>query len=262
MSSYTVNTEIFQGPFDLLLYLVSRKRLDVNALSLADIVDEYIAHIETMREFDLEVASEFLVLAAQLIEIKGVSLLPKEEVVVDDEFDDLSPHEIRDILIARLIAYKQFKTAARFLQTRLESEALHRPRHAALEAVFNQVMPDFLEGVTLPDLAGLLVELETRRDIFLLEAEHIASAPISLRSYAERIQEKLEVGVSKTFSELLSKTARPEEVVVTFLAVLELYKRGLIDLKQKTGAPDIEVIGLDEEQAAQRGIVTEEFDEY
>jgi len=261
LSTFTVNTEIFQGPFDLLLHLVARKQLDVNALSLSEIIDEYIAHIETMRELDLDIASEFLVLAAQLIEIKGQSILPKDEYVVDEEFESLAPTEIRDLLVARLIAYKQFKNVAAYLEMRLEAEALSFPRRVALEPAFSTLMPDFLEGITLEALAQTLIRLESQRVIFLLEAEHIASAPISMRAYAEKVQKKLKAGVSKTFSELLSKTAKPEEVVVTFLAVLELYKRGLIDMKQMKD-DEIHLMGLSEAETAQRGIITEEFDEY
>jgi segregation and condensation protein A len=262
LSTYTVNTELFQGPFDLLLHLVSRQKLDVNALSLSQIVDEYIAHIETMRELDLDIASEFLVLAAQLIEIKGLSLLPKEEVVLDEEFDDLGPGEIRDLLVARLIAYRQYKSIAAHLEARLESQSHLHARRAGLEPHLAAIMPDFLEGMTLESLARTVAELEARRDIFLLEADHIASAPISLRTYAEKVQKKLKAGVSKTFKELLSKSAKPEEIVVTFLAVLELYKRGLIDMSQKKRLGDIELTGLSVKEAAVRGIMTEDFDEY
>ena len=262
MGSYAVNTEIFQGPFDLLLHLVSRQKLDVHALSMTDIIDEYIAHIETMRELDLDIASEFLLLAAQLLELKGASLLPKEQVILDEELEGYNPHEVRDLLAARLIAYKQFKNASQYLETRLRTETYQHPRQAGLEPEFVEVMPDFLEGVTTHLLATMYAELEHRRQVFLLEADHVASAPISLKSYAEKVQEKLRAGVSKTFKELLAKNAQPEEVVVTFLAVLELYKRGLIDMKQTAADADLELYGLSTQEATQRGIATEDFDEY
>jgi segregation and condensation protein A len=123
-------------------------------------------------------------------------------------------------------------------------------------------MPDFLEGVTLHSLALMCAELEFKRDVFLLEAEHVASIPISLESYAEKIQARLKTGVSKTFEELLARSAKREEVIVTFLAVLELYKRGLIDMKQEAGAHAIFLQGLSEQEAQVRGIATEGFDEY
>ena len=266
MSTYTVNTDIFQGPFDLLLHLVSRQKLDVHAISMAEIVDEYIAHIEAMRELDLDVASEFLVLAAQLLEIKGAALIPKEEVYLDDEFEEMSPREIRDVLVGRLIAYKQFKSAAANLEGRMIAESHQYPRQAGVESQFAALMPDFLDNVTLDTLAGIYAELEYRREIFLLEADHVASMPISLESYTEKVRERLRAGVSKTFAELVAKGARREEVVVTFLAILELYKRGLIEMRQELGANDIELQGLSEEDAAERGIayndgVAEEFDE-
>ncbi|MCL2024214.1 MAG: segregation/condensation protein A [Coriobacteriia bacterium] len=252
MATYTVNTELFQGPFDLLLHLVSRQKLDVHALSMAQIVDEYIAHIEAMRELDLDVASEFLVLAAQLLEIKGAALLPQESAYDDDEFEAMTPREIRDVLVARLLAYKQFKSVSAYLEGRMIAESHQYARQAGLEPQFAALMPDFLENVTLEELATIYAELEHRCEIFLLEADHVASMPISLESYTEKVRERLRAGVSKTFAELIAHGASREEVVVTFLAVLELYKRGLVEMRQEIGARDIELTGLSEADAAQR----------
>lgn len=262
MATYSVNTELFQGPFDLLLHLVSKQKLDINALSLTEIADQYLDHIEKMRDLDLDVASEFLVLAATLLEIKAASLLPKEEVYLGDELDDLSPTEMRDLLVARLVHYKQFKNVAAELSLRMENEGKQHPRQAGLEKEYLNLMPDYLEGVTLHSLAVICADLAFRREVFLLEAEHIASMPVSLETHAESIRKALHGRKRVSFSELFPEDAAPEIVVVTFLAILELYKRGIIDLLQSTFTEDIEVVELDEQEAQRRGIVTEEYDDY
>ncbi|MEA5076517.1 MAG: segregation/condensation protein A, partial [Coriobacteriia bacterium] len=110
--SYRVKTEGFEGPFDLLLQLVARQKLDIAELSIAEIADQYLAEIDRMQDLDLDVASDFLVVAATLLEIKAASLLPRDEPAELIEFEDMSPEEARELLIARLLAYKQFKNAA------------------------------------------------------------------------------------------------------------------------------------------------------
>jgi segregation and condensation protein A len=258
---YTVKTEVFEGPFDLLLHLVSRQKLDVSAISIADVADQYLSHIDKMRELDLDVASEFLLLAATLLEIKAASLLPRTDVYVGEDLDDLSPEEARDILVARLLAYKQFKNVAGELSARMESEACMHPREAGLEQEFLGLMPDYLEGITLRGLAVICADLEHRREVFLLEAEHVASAPISLELHAESVRRILRDRGKATFAELLEDGASPEVVVVTFLAILELYKRGLVDVLQSEIFGDIVITHLSEEEAALRGVVEGEYED-
>jgi segregation and condensation protein A len=255
---YTVKTDVFEGPFDLLLHLVSRQKLDVNAISISQVADQYVEHIDRMTDLDLDVASDFLLVAATLLEIKAASLLPKEEAYFGDELDDLSPEEARDILVARLLAYKQFKNAALELAARMESEDRMHPRQAGLEMEFLGLMPDYLEGLTLRGLAVICADLLHRRDVFLLEAEHVASMPISLEARAESVRKRLRDLGTARFSELLDGDPTPEIVVVTLLAVLELYKRGFADVVQDDVFGDIVVTHLSAKEAALRGIHTEE----
>lgn len=261
MSKYSVKTEVFEGPFDLLLDLVSRQKLDINAISLSDIADEYIEHIERMKELDLDVASEFLLLASTLIEIKAHSLMPKEEVYVGDELDDLSPLEMRSILVSRLIAYKQFKNVASELAYRMEAEGRMHPRNAGLEKDFLNLMPDYLEGVTLHNLATICADLVFKREVFLLEAEHIAAIPLSLESKAESIRKKLHTQNRIAFSDIVEVGAPPEVIVVAFLALLELYKRGICTLYQDSLFGEIYADKLDDDQSKMLGI-EEGYDEY
>lgn len=256
--SYTVKTDVFEGPFDLLLYLVSRQKVDVNSISVADVADQYVAHIDKMADLDLDVASDFLLVAATLLEIKAASLLPREDAYFGDELDDMSPEEARDILVARLLAYKQFKSAAAELAARMESEARMHPRQAGLEPEFLGLMPDYLEGLTLHSLALTCAELLHRREVFLLEAEHVAAMPISLETRAELVRRKLERSGTVRFSELIEGDSSPEVVVVTLLAVLELYKRGRADVAQDALFGDIVLTHLSAEEAASRGVIDEE----
>jgi len=252
---YTIKTDVFEGPFDLLLHLVSRQKLDVSAISIAEVSDQYLEHIDRMAELDLDVASEFLLLAATLLEIKASSLLPKAEVYVGDELDDLSPEEARDILVARLLAYKQFKNIAAELSARMQSEGHMHPRQAGLEHEFLGLMPDYLEGITLS------ADLAHKREVFLLEAEHVASMPISLELHAESVRRHIARTKRATFSEIVGADATPEVIVVTFLAILELYKRGLVDVVQEDSFGDIVVTHLSEAEAAERGASEEDYDE-
>jgi segregation and condensation protein A len=250
---YTVKTDIFEGPFDLLLHLVSRQKLDVSAISVSDVADQYLAFIDRMQDLDLDVASDFLLVAATLLEIKASSLLPKEEQYFGDELDDLAPDEARDILVARLLAYKQFKNAAAELAARMESEDRMHPRQAGLEQDFLGLMPDYLEGLTLRGLAVVCADLMHRREVFLLEAEHVASMPISLELHAESVHRRLMRFNTARFSDLLDGDSSPELVVVTFLAILELYKRGLADIRQDHIFGEIVITHIDDEEAARRG---------
>ena len=258
---YTVKTDVFEGPFDLLLHLVSRQRVDVSHISICEVADQYLAHIDRMTDLDLDVASEFLLLAATLLEIKAASLLPKQDVYIGDELDDLSPEEARDILIARLLSYKQFKNAANELSQRMENEDRMHPRQAGLEMEFLGLMPDYLEGLTLHALAVICADLEYRREVFLLEAEHVASMPISLELHAESVRRQIRKSGRASFSELVGVDPTPEVVVVTFLAILELYKRGLVDVAQDAIFGDIVVTHMSEEEALRRGVAEEEYED-
>jgi len=248
MTAFKVKTEIFEGPFDLLLHLVGRQKLDIRDITVSEIADEFIGHIERMKELDLDVASDFLLVAATLLEIKAAALLPTERDLADlDEWDDLSPEEARALLVERLLAYKQFKNAAGALSARMESEGRMHPRQAGIEEPFLKLMPDYLEGVTLRGLAVLCADLDKRREVFLLQAEHVASMPVSLELHMESVKRTLAKRGRLSFSELFEAGAAPEIVVVTFLAILELYKRGRIDLTQDGLFGEIEIVHKDGE---------------
>ena len=239
MAAYKVKTDIFEGPFDLLLHLVGRQKLDIRDIPIAEIADEFCAHIERMQDLDLDVASDFLLVAATLLEIKSAALIPSEGDMDLDEFEDLSPEEARALLVERLLVYKQFKSVSGELAMRLESEGRMHARAAGIEEPFLKLMPDFLEGVTLRGLAVLCADLVQRREIFLLQAEHVASMPVPLELYMESVRRSVRGQKEVRFSELVAAGASTEIIVVTFLAVLELYKRGVLSLRQDALFGDI-----------------------
>ena len=239
--SYKVRIDSFEGPFDLLLYLVSRQKVDIGVISITEIIDQYLAEISTLKDLDLDVASDFLLVAATLLKIKAESLLPKEKVEVDEEFADLTPGEARDLLVERLLSYKQYKNAAQSLNTRFEAESRMHARPFGPDQEFLGAMPDFLRGTSLDQLGELAAKALARREIFLLESEHIAAKPIPVETYVRSIHEQVKQQKHLRFSALAPAGTEPRYVVVTFLAVLELYKRNMVTVRQKDAFGDIEI---------------------
>jgi segregation and condensation protein A len=245
--SYRVRTDVFEGPFDLLLHLVSKQKVDITEIDISQVADQYLEHIDRMKDLDLDVASDFLLVAATLLEMKAASILPAEREPGEiDEYEDLSPEEARNLLIARLLAYKKYKNAAAELSARMESEARMHCRQAGLEERFLKLMPDYLEGITLRSLGVICADLLAKREVFLLEAEHVAAMPISLELHVRAIAARILKSHRALFTELVAAGSSAEEVVVTFLAILELYKRGEIDLRQDALFGEIEIMALEE----------------
>ena len=244
--SYRVQTQAYSGPFDLLLQLVSRQRVDIGAISVSEVADQYLAEVERMGELDLDVASDFVLVASTLLDIKAASLVPQDVPVAadddeDDEFSDLSSDETREVLIARLIAYKQFRNAAAALGARMEAQARMHPRTAGPGPEFLNTMPDYLEGITLRGLAVICADLDSRREGFLLEAEHIAPKRLPVALTVASVDRVTRAKPHLTFSELLDGDSTPEQVVVTFLAILQLYKLGSVRLTQDENFADIDI---------------------
>ncbi len=246
--SFAVRTQAYSGPFDLLLQLVSRQKVAIGSISIAEVADQYLAEVSRMGELDLDVASDFLLVASTLLDMKAASLVPEDTVrrrLVDDEdeedLSDLTPEEAREVLIARLIAYKQFRNAAMALAGRMESEALMAPRTAGADPEFLNLMPDYLEGISLRSLAVICADLDSRRDSFLLEAEHVAPRRLPIALTVATIDRLTRAHPSMTFTELLDGQTTAEAVVATFLAILELSKRGAVVLSQSETFGEIDV---------------------
>ena len=239
--SYKVHIDSFEGPFDLLLHLVSRQKVDIGAISITQIADQYLAEVARMDSLDLDVASDFLLVASTLLEIKAESLLPRERDAATDELEELAPSEARDILVERLLSYKQHKNAAAALHARFVSEGRMHPRPFGPDACFLNLMPDYLKDVTLDGLALLAARALARRDVFLLESEHIAAKPIPVEVHVRAIHQRIRNKKRLRFSELADARTPLPVVVVTFLAILELYKRAMVKVEQKAAFGDIDI---------------------
>lgn len=240
--SYRVSTQVYSGPFDLLLQLVTRQKVDIGAISISEVAEQYLAEVERIEALDLDVASDFLLVAATLLDIKAASLVPQEapNKTVDDDEDDedleelsaLDGDALREVLIQRLIAYKQFKGAAAALGARMQAESRMHPRVAGPDPEFLGLMPDYLAGITLRGLAVICADLDGKRQTFLLEAEHVAPHRVPLDLTVASVDRFTMAHQTCTFLELLDGDATTEQLVVTFLAMLELAKRGSLTLSQ------------------------------
>ena len=240
--SYRVSTQVYSGPFDLLLQLVTRQKVDIGAISISEVAEQYLAEVERIEALDLDVASDFLLVAATLLDIKAASLVPQEaprkaddDVGLDDDLEELSALDgdaLREVLIQRLIAYKQFKGAAAALGARMQAESRMHPRVAGPDPEFLGLMPDYLAGITLRGLAVICADLDGKRQTFLLEAEHVAPHRVPLDLTVASVDRFTMAHQTCTFRELLDGDATTEQLVVTFLAMLELAKRGSLTLSQ------------------------------
>ena len=247
--SYKVNTATYSGPFDLLLQLVSRQKVAIGSISISEVADQYLAEVDAMEELDLDVASDFVLVASTLLDMKAHALVPQDislknsydEDEYDDELDGLSPDEAREVLIARLIAYKQFRNAGAALGSRMEAESYMFPRSVGLDPDFLNLMPDYLEGITLRSLAVICADIDSKRETFLLEAEHVAPKRLPVALTVASVDRLTRSKGKVTFSELLDGQDTPEIVVANFLAVLELFKRGLVRVQQDVIFGEIEI---------------------
>lgn len=240
--SYRVSTQVYSGPFDLLLQLVTRQKVDIGAISISEVAEQYLAEAERIEALDLDVASDFLLVAATLLDIKAASLVPQETLRKaddddedDDELEELSALDgdaLSEVLIQRLIAYKQFKGAAAALGARMQAESRMHPRVAGPDPEFLGLMPDYLAGITLRGLAVICADLDGKRQTFLLEAEHVAPHRVPLDLTVASVDRFTMAHQTCTFRELLDGDATTEQLVVTFLAMLELAKRGSLTLSQ------------------------------
>lgn len=236
--AYIVRTEGFEGPFDLLLHLIARQKVDLWQVSVSRITSDYLTELKRMEELNLGVTTEFLVVAATLIELKAARLLPSSDAE-GDEVEALL--EERDLLFAHLLQYQAYKHVAGLLAERLDEQSRFVPRLAGPAEFLQALVPDLLAGVRPTDLAQHAARAMTPRQA-PMEGEHIAPPPrLSLAETVQDLLGELEKLQETTFRRLLADGALPIEVVVHFLALLELYKRSVIDVEQPEPFGDIAI---------------------
>jgi segregation and condensation protein A len=236
---FTVKLTNFEGPFDLLLQLIGKHKLDVTEIALSKVTDEFIAHLRALgSELDLDQASEFLVVASTLLDLKAARLLPAADV--DDE-EDLELLEARDLLFARLLQYKAYKQAARFLRER-EAEAARRfPRESGLEPRFAELVPEVLLDLSPEQFAALAARALTPKAPEVVSVSHLHAPAVSVSEQLLVVRNHLVRSGTATFRALTSDCGHTLEVVARFLALLELYRQQRVVFEQLTPLGELHV---------------------
>lgn len=236
---YDVSTPVFDGPFDLLLHLIIRQEVDIHEVSLSSIVTAYLAEIERMQRLDLDVATEFLLIAATLVELKTRRLVPSRDALDLDE--ELAVWEERDLLISRLLDCKTFKDVAEVFQSLMDRAALSFPRRSGPDERFAELVPDLLDGVTPERLRRAFLRASRPKPPVAIDLSHVTAVRASVTDAVLELLDVLPALGSTTFRALTEAVVERIEVVVRFLAVLELYKQGRVDLQQADRFGDIQV---------------------
>jgi segregation and condensation protein A len=252
--AFEVHLDVFDGPFDLLLGLIAKHKLDVTEVALSKVTDDFIAHIRGLgAEWDLGQATEFLVVAATLLDLKAARLLPAADV--EDE-EDLALLEARDLLFARLLQYRAYKEVAAILARRMAEEARRFPRAVGLEPRFAGLLPEVLLGLGPVEFAAVAQRALTPRTAPALSIDHIHAPRVSVREQAAILVTRLRRARQATFRALSSDSPDTLTVVARFLALLELYREGVVSFDQMTPLGELTVrwtgsdegeVGVDDE---------------
>ncbi|MDG9713775.1 segregation and condensation protein A [Streptomyces sp. DH10] len=254
---FKVRLANFEGPFDLLLQLISRHKLDVTEVALSKVTDEFMAYIRAMGpDWDLDETTEFLVVAATLLDLKAARLLPAAEV--EDEAD-LALLEARDLLFARLLQYRAYKQIADIFSGRLDDEARRHPRTVGLEPHHAELLPEVVISIGAEGFAKLAVKAMQPKPKPQVYVDHIHAPLVSVQEQAAIVVARLRELGEAGFRELVADTDDTLTVVARFLALLELYREKAVELEQETALGELLVrwTGGDGEETP---TVTDEFD--
>lgn len=220
----------FEGPFDLLLSLIAKHELDITEIALSKVTDEFIAYLRDLDGPDeLDQASEFLVVAATLLDLKVAGLLPQGELV---DAEDVALLEARDLLFARLLQYRAFKEAAAWFSRGMEAEAGRHVRAVRLEEKFRRQTPELVWTLSLHDFGALAALAFAPREIPTVGLDHLHAPLVSIREQAAHVVALLRRGGPVTFRQLIAGADQRGVVIARFLAVLELYRHAAITFEQ------------------------------
>jgi segregation and condensation protein A len=244
-NGFSLSIGNFEGPFDLLLSLISKHQLDITSISLSQVTNDFIAYVRTLEDADqLEEASEFLVVAATLLDLKIAELLPKGEVV---DAEDVALLEARDLLFARLLQYRAFKDISSWFQTAITMEARRVYRSVRLEDRFRTKQPELVWTVSLEDFARLAEETMTPREIPMVGLTHLHAPRVSIREQAAEVVALLRSATTLTFRELISSVRDRAVLVARFLSILELYRLGAVSFEQSESLGPLQITWRAEE---------------
>jgi segregation and condensation protein A len=258
-SGFSVHLSNFDGPFDLLLQLISRHKLDITEVSLSLVTDEFIAYIRSLEVsgegWRLDQATEFLVVAATLLDLKAARLLPSGEV--EDE-EDLALLEARDILFARLLQYRAFKEIAASFQTMIESADKAFPRVVALDPALSALLPEVLIGVGPERFASIANRVLTPKSPPVVAIEHLHMALVSVSEQSKLVVEALRQSKTMSFRSLCHDADSTMVVVARFLALLDLYRQGNLRFNQVIALGELQISWTGSEEGDVE--ITDEFD--
>jgi segregation and condensation protein A len=258
-TGFSVHLSNFDGPFDLLLQLISRHKLDITEVSLSLVTDEFISFIRKLEEsgegWQLDQATEFLVIAATLLDLKAARLLPSGEI--EDE-EDLAILEARDILFARLLQYRAFKEIAASFQDAILAADKSFPRVVALDPALASLLPEVLIGVGAQRFAAIAERVLTPKTPPVVAVEHLHSALVSVAEESRSVVEALRKSRTLSFRNLIQGADSTLVVVARFLALLDLYRQGALRFEQVVALGELQVtwVGSDEGEV----LATNEFD--
>lgn len=254
---FRVHLENFDGPFDLLLQLISRHKLDITEVSLSQVTDEFIAHIKAAgTAWDLDQTSQFVVVAATLLDLKAARLIPSGEV---EDPEDLALLEARDLLFARLLQYRAFQRVAKYFAATLEAEGRRFPREIGIEPRFARLLPEVTISIGPARLAALAAKALAPKQASVLSLAHMHAPAVSVREQAGVIVDRLRQQRAMTFRALSSDSPTMLTTVARFLALLELFRDGAVAFEQLTPLGELTVrwTGGDEGD----WLISDEFDE-
>jgi len=262
---FAVRLDNFEGPFDLLLSLIAKHKLDITEIALAKVTDEFIAHVRSRQaqspdgqEWDLEQTSSFLLVAATLLDLKAARLLPQGDV--EDE-EDLALLEARDLLFARLMQYRAFKQVASVLEGRLAAETLRHPRAVGLEDRYATLLPEVLIGIGLEQFAALAAKaLAPKPGPPELTLHHIHAPKVSVREQAGIVVDRLRRSGTLTFRALCGDSPDTLTTVARFLSLLELFREGAVAFDQVSPLGELSVRWTGEDDADVEALIQDEFE--
>jgi segregation and condensation protein A len=241
--TFHVRTTVFEGPLDLLLQLITKHQVEITSVGLTEVVGEYLSFLDQMREMDLDVTSEFLLIAATLVQLKAQSLLPTRSSL--DLDDELALAEERDRLLARLLASVTFKDVAAVLRVRLQDGNRYVPRISGLDQKITTPTPDVSIPAT-PEELSVIAERVLSRSTLEPDLDHLDLDLPSVEHAIEDLRERLRLEAVSSFEDLTEHCRRPVEVAAYFLALLEMARWGLIAVSQADWMSEIEVRKIDD----------------
>ena len=229
----------FEGPFDLLLQLISRHKLDVTEVALSEVTDEFLAHIRAAGPaWDLDQTSQFVVVAATLLDLKAARLIPAGEV---EDPEDLALLEARDLLFARLLQYQAYREVASGLAARLASEASRYPRSAGPDPTYVSMLPEVRLSITPERFAALAARALAPRPVEMVSLQHLHASPVSVAEQAATLAERLRSSPACTFRVLTGDSPNAATTVARFLALLELYRQGAVAVEQAAALEELTI---------------------